>query len=287
MKNKKWLAAVKKQLTFLKNVTLRNSRFNFRITQGKNKKKDIRIIGMMRLRNEELILQDSLDHLSQFVDGIIIFDDASTDKSVAVAKNHPAVLEVIENKKWRQFERAWEETANRSYLYKRAKRYWPEWFFYADADERFEGDIKEYLHHCPKDVAAIKVSLFDAYITSHDKEAYRGDQPLYNYRKYFGIEQRDIIMLWRNLPGIHFKRADLREPQGVDGKIVTKFYCQHFGKSISIAQWEETCKYYAENFPKYSQKWNARRGKAVHVLSDFGTKLYEWNEVKKRGIVIN
>ena len=45
-----------------------------------------KIIGLIRIRNESLILKDTLDHFSKFVDGIIIFDDHSFDNSVSIAK---------------------------------------------------------------------------------------------------------------------------------------------------------------------------------------------------------
>jgi len=265
-------------------VVLRNHSFSYCIVKGKSDCKNPKIVGMIRLKNEALILQDTLDHLSQFVDCILIFDDASNDESVVIARNHPGVAEIIVNKRWKKNRRIWEETANRKLLYKRARRYRPQWFFYADADERFEGDIRKYLlEECPANVNAVRVSLFDAYITKNDKNAYRKGQQLYNFRKYFGIEQRDILMMWRNIKNIDFLVPDAREPQRVAGDIITKFFCQHYGKSISIEQWEETCAYYAENFPKYSEKWRARMGKAVHENSDFDTKLFLWDDVKSRG----
>ena len=62
---------------------------------------------------------------------------------------------------------------------------------------------------------------------------------------------------------------------------------QHYGKAISIGHWEDTCNYYMEHFPQYSDKWRQRKGLAVHTLSDFGTPLYSWEEVKKAGVIIH
>lgn len=262
-------------------VTLRNASIFFKVKEGLAFKEDrLRIIGLLRVRNESLLLQDTLEHLSRFVDGIIIFDDASTDDSVAIALQHPKVIKVIINKRWRR-NRAWEETANRKKIHDHAKAYKPMWFFYCDADERFEGDIKNFLlKECPLDVAGIRISLFDAYITPSDQRPYKQGESLFGFRKLFGIERRDILMMWRNTPEVAFKVPDAREPQGVRGKIITKFFCQHYGKSLSIDHWEETCKYYATFFPKYSEKWKARMGKAVHEESDFGTPLMKWKTVK-------
>lgn len=264
-------------------VKLRSLPFFYKIYKAVGPQKQINIIGLVRERNESLILQDTLDHLSQFVDGIVVFDDSSTDNSVEIAKNHPSVLMTIVKKRWQTKHREWAETADRNMLLKYGRKYSPAWFFYADADERFEGNIKEYLNSAPQDVDGIRISLFDAYITKDDKKAYEKGQKLLNFRKMFGVEQRDILMIWRNVSGIVYNRPDLREPVGVNAKrIITKFYCQHYGKSLSIEHWEETCAYYVRHFPKYREKWKARMGKAIHTESDFGTKLYDWEIVKNQ-----
>lgn len=277
---------MKSKIEYLQNIIFRQSPTSYKIAKKQTTNKQPKIIGMIRERNESLILKDTLDHVSNIVDGIVVFDDASTDESVEIALNHPNVLEVIINKKWQPHKRAWEETANRRKLLSRTKRYQPDWFFYFDADERFEGDIRNYLlHECPPNINAIKISLFDAYITNKDKKSYRQGDKLFNFRKFFGPEKRDILMIWRNNGTANFIRPDAREPQGFTNKQkITKFYCQHYGKSISIEHWEQTCRYYAEFFPKYSEKWRARLGKAIHESSDFGNKLYRWHEVKSEAI---
>ena len=47
------------------------------------------IIGITRVRNESLILRDTLDHISNYVDAIIAYDDASTDQTLDILINHP------------------------------------------------------------------------------------------------------------------------------------------------------------------------------------------------------
>ena len=241
-----------------------------------------KIVGLIRMRNEELVLQDTLDSFSNIVDGIIIYDDASTDSSVSIASSHKNVLHVIENKEWRS-DRATEETRHRQELLEYAKKYSPKWLFYSDCDERFEGDIRKYLLSSHSDnVDGIRIKLFDAYMTKEDRDAYVTGE-LYNFRKYFGPERRDILMIWRNKSEVKFEGLDKREPK-VKGDIITKFYCQHYGKSLSEDHWEETCEYYSKNFPKYAEKWEKRKGKAIHEKSDFDRKLYSWKNVKKNHI---
>ena len=45
---------------------------------------------------------------------------------------------------------------------------------------------------------AVRVQLFDAYMTPDDYAPYSADQPLLHFRRFYGPEQRDILMLWRN-----------------------------------------------------------------------------------------
>jgi hypothetical protein len=61
-------------------------------------------------------------------------------------------------------------------------------------------------------------------------------------------------------------------------RVKTALYCQHYGKSLSVAHWEETCDYYIRHFPfeTYGKKWTERKGKGVHTESDFGRPLYAW-----------
>ena len=175
---------------------------------------------------------------------------------------------------------------HRQILLDAAQKYKPTWLFYSDCDERFEGNIKEFiLSTRSRNIQGIKVSLFDAYMTCEDKKPYKNGE-LYNFRKYFGPEVRNILMIWRNNSEVKFLGLNQRQPK-VGGKVITKFFCQHYGKSLSIDHWEETCDYYAKYFTKYKNKWLKRKGKAIHKKSDFGRKLYTWENVKKYSIPIN
>jgi glycosyltransferase involved in cell wall biosynthesis len=242
---------------------------------------------MTRVRNESLLLKDSLDHMATFVDGIVVYDDDSDDDTATIAANHPAVLEVVRNRRWRAKRRVWEETANRRKLYQRALKYRSEWVFYADADERFEGDIRGFLlDEAGPEIGAVRVELFDAYLTSDDREPFRPGDSLWNFRRYFGPERRTILMAWRPTDRVDFVTPDAREPQGVTGEMITRFACQHYGKALSEEHWEETCRYYIDNFPIYREKWRSRLGKAIHTRSDFDTALYTWADVRANAVDI-
>lgn len=239
------------------------------------------LVAITRVRNESLLLQDTLDHVAQFADAIFVYDDASEDDSFDIAMNHSCVAGIIRNGCWQggPDARLLSETRHRGLLLKYAQDTFSfDWGFCFDADERYIGPICE-LVRSPRapTVPGVRFRLFDAYMTADDCEPLKPGQPLLNFRRYFGPEYRDILMLWKNAKTVAYRGLDAREPT-VEGGSTTMFYCQHYGKSVSVEQWEATCRYYVEHFPyePYGRKWSARMGKAVHVKSDFGRPLYRW-----------
>lgn len=240
------------------------------------------LTGVTRVRNESLILEDTLHHVAQFADAIVAYDDDSTDASLDILCRHPKVALVIRNTQWQAgiTARLEAETQHRQLLLSVARHYLPsQWLYCFDADERIVGDVRGLLTSQSRHTEGIRVRLFDAYLTAQDQSPLQPGQSLLNSRRFFGPERRDILMFWRNLPQARFVGLDAREPQGLN-QIITALACQHYGKAISIAQWEETCDYYIQNFPweNYGKKWTARKGQAIHEYSDFERNLLPWGD---------
>lgn len=248
------------------------------------------IVGMTRVRNEALILPDTLDYLASQVDAILAYDDASTDATVEILRKHPKVALVVANQAWEEDVEARKraEGRHRGLLLDLARSELPhDWMFCFDPDERVTGDLRGFVSGLKDDDGdAVRVRLFDAYLTPGDHEPYTSDRELLNFRRYYGPEERDILMLWRNRPEIGFAEGDGRTPRGMQN-VNTALYCQHYGKSLSIAHWEDTCDYYIRYFPyeTYGRKWSARKGKAIHTQSDFGRPLYPWGDELFRNAV--
>lgn len=241
------------------------------------------LVAMTRIRNEALILPDTLDYLGKHVDAIIAYDDASTDQSVDILREHAKVALVIANGAWEQDIKARRlaEGRHRGLLLQIARaEFGYEWMLCFDPDERVTGDLRGALQALEGDACdGIRVQLFDAYMTPEDYEPYSRERELLDFRRYFGPERRDILMLWRNRPEIHFAEHHAREPGGLKN-VRTDLYCQHYGKSLSIDHWEETCDYYIKHFPfdTYGRKWTERKGKGIHTESDFQRPLYGWGD---------
>ena len=272
------------------NFRLRDSEQILVCNEALLKKKHL-LVGITRVRNESLILRDTLDHVSEHVDAIVAYDDASTDGTVDILRSHPKVALVIRNASWESeiVERLSAETRHRGLLLQVARsRLNFEWTLCFDTDERVIGDVRGFIGGATgKACNGVRIQLFDAYMTPDDQAPFAPGNTLLGFRRFFGPERRDILMLWRNQPRVQYMGLDAREPTGVD-RVVTKFYCQHYGKAISLQQWEETCDYYVSHFPfdTYGKKWLARKGAAIHQQSDFSRPLFEWGEVLFNNAVV-
>lgn len=249
--------------------------------------KKCQIIGLIRERNEELILEDTLNEMEKVVDGFVVLDDCSTDNSLEIIKKHKKCLAIIRHTEWNNNNRSTDESIHRQLLLETAKDFNPSWLLYQDADERIVGNVRYFLlkHLNDDNVSAVRMSLYDAYMTQNNYNNYTGGE-LLNFRTKFGPERRDIIMAWKNIPQVTFlNNVDAREPFNIDdNKIITKFNVQHYGKALSVDQWEDTCDYYVQYFPQYAEKWKKRKGRGIHnEVSDFGGTLMSWEEVTRTG----
>lgn len=245
------------------------------------KKVNFKVYGLLRIRNEEEIINDTLNHLNRFcTGGIYIYDDCSEDNTYQICKDHPAVKQIIRGKFW-DLNRARAEFENRASVLNEVKKVANEndWLIYIDADERLEYDWYK-LYNYTNEIVGIKMRLFDYYITPEDISK------KYFERKYIGPEYRDILIAFRNLPTLEYKYLDQREViLGVENKVLLDGFVKHYGKAISVEQWEKTCEYYSKHFPIYADKWENRKGKAIHQkYSDFANELICWNEKEEKGI---
>ena len=241
------------------------------------------LVGITRVRNEDLILRDTLDYVGKQVDAIVAYDDASTDRTLDILRGHPKVAITIANGSWEEDIKARRlaEGRHRGLLLQTARAQLQfDWMFCFDADERVTGNLRGSLKGSRTDSCeGIRVRLFDAYMTPNDCAPYQSHLELFGFRKFFGPEQRDILMLWRNCDEVVFAEHHAREPGGIE-QVRTDLYCQHYGKSLSVEHWEATCDYYIRHFPfeTYGRKWRDRKGQAIHTQSDFMRPLYEWGE---------
>lgn len=238
------------------------------------------LFGLTRVRNESHIIKETLDHLSEFCNGgIFVYDDCSTDNTAAICEKHPNVKCVVKGYLW-DSNRAKAEFENRQTILLEAKKHATkdDWFVYIDADERIEFDWNK-LNYLSDDVIAVRMKLFDFYITPEDIHK------KYYEREWLGPEYREITIAYKNTNDLKFEHYDQREVTLGKGRVISEGFVKHYGKGISVEQWEETCKYYTKHFPQYSKKWEERKGKAIHNgFSDFDNPLIKWEEKNIKSI---
>lgn len=234
------------------------------------------IVGITRVRNEALILADTLQHFLARVDHVLLYDDASTDATPEIAGSFDRVT-VTRGTEWRQ-DRPAEEVRHRALLLEQARAMGATWALCFDADERLEGTLPALT------ADGYRFRLFDGYMTDDLQAPYAGGA-LADLPRLWGPEYRDILMLFR-VERSRFIGRDNRCPH-TEGRIeLADVQVRHYGKCLSVEHWEETCAYYASPLwpERYRAKWEARKGKAIHTRSDFGRPLYPWRDVAANGV---
>lgn len=227
------------------------------------------IVGITRVRDEELILRDTLTHFLRYCDLVLLYDDCSTDATVEIARSFPQV-EVIPGDEW-CLDRVAENTRHRAILLERARAIGAEWVLCFDADERLEGELPDL------SADGYTFRLFDGYMTPERQLPYT-DGDLAALPRMWGPEYRDIVMLFR-AKSAAYDRTGQRQPTMFGRVEQSGVRVRHYGKCLSVDHWEETCRYYADHFPRWREKWLSRMGKAIHTASDFGRPLARWGDL--------
>jgi hypothetical protein len=236
-----------------------------------------RIALAVRIRNEWPLLRGLLASLAGACDEAWILDDASEDLiPPALLKMLPRVT-VLRAERWSGEGGRFGEGEQRDHLLQRIKRGSTcGWILQLDADERLDRPraVRELASR--SDVDGWILPLVDYYITPEDEHV-KDELDPGRVRSWHGIETRWTMCLFRTTRWLYVSRGDVREPQGLSrSRVARSSDCtiEHFGKSVSVAEFERKANFYVEHYPHYREKWMARRGGAVHAgVSDFGTPL--------------
>ena len=183
------------------------------------KKSTHKLVGITKVRNEQAIIQDTLDHYSSFCDALYVYDDASTDDTAWICREHPKVRSVLLGTYW-DADRLRAEYQNRQRILEEAQKDDPEWIIYFDADERIEWDFQGYEAY-----DGVVMKLYDYYITHEDLGQ------LYSNREWIGPEYRNILMMFKNTPEVCYTGLDQREATLADNaQCLSAGYVKHYGK---------------------------------------------------------
>ncbi|MCB9369045.1 MAG: glycosyltransferase [Calditrichaeota bacterium] len=129
------------------------------------------IFAMMNIRNEDRWLRDVLDSSATICDGIIVYDDGSTDKTPEICMVHPAVVAYQ-----RREETQTDKARDKNRMWEMALDYKFDWMLAIDGDELLEptapNRILDEIKKCPKHVTQID---FEFLYLWNDYTHYRTD----------------------------------------------------------------------------------------------------------------
>ena len=96
----------------------------------------MKVYAVMCIRNEEYYLKGFLEHIRNYVDGIVALDDGSSDNTIDILEKEPKVIKIIKNPVTNV--RDWDEPNNRKRVLNEARKLGADWALCCDPDERFE-----------------------------------------------------------------------------------------------------------------------------------------------------
>lgn len=229
-----------------------------------------RLTAMMQVRNEaDRYLPMVLSELSEFVDDIVIVDDASTDKTPEVCRSFRKVRKLVVLTE-SLFGREWEL---RALLWRVAVAEEPDWLLAVDADEVYEDRAKEAVR------TLIDQDRFDW--VGFRIFDFWGGTTHYREDEHWNLHLRHTVTLVRYLPGYHyfFPPMDLHAPRiplsyaALPG-IRTELRVKHFGWAESEEQRRRKYERYLALDPE--GKWG--RLEQYRSILDPNPRLLPWKE---------
>lgn len=129
------------------------------------------IVGIITCKNDEKVIGKSLQRLSEICDGVLVYDDGSTDNSVSIIKKTRNIIELKENPPYKPFNRKLFE----SWSEEKVNEIKPEWIIYIDSDDvidvRFKDHKDEYFNEKYDRICLKEITLWGS------KDYYRVDNP--------------------------------------------------------------------------------------------------------------
>lgn len=180
----------------------------------------MKLIGFTQIYNEveKGNLRRCLDSLSKYCDEIVIYDDASTDDSVKVAREYTDLIIEGEVNEWGK------EAEHRQRLLELALSRNPDWIFWIDADEVIEkageeGKLRELCEKADKDSYAFhEVNLWRS-------PAYHRLDNSYNDGWFCRLWKNTGELEIENKPGLHQRLV----PQGLNNEGQSDIEILHYG----------------------------------------------------------
>ena len=239
-----------------------------------------RVIGMLRIKNEEQYIEQTLHMAAKVADGFVILDDGSTDRTPELCRSHPKVIRYEY-----QNEPVTDEVRDKNRLLRMALDESPDWLLALDGDEVLE-DIAPYLLR--REIACalpdVTVFTFNFLYMWDAHDAYRVDGRYANLRhpRLFRVSDLGIdssaLCFEATGNGGNFHCGSV--PSNIPGKTRhLDLNVKHYGY-FSSAQRERKLAFYTRIDPV-----NAAAGNYDHLTGEEGKILLPWQERGAREVI--
>lgn len=220
----------------------------------------MKLVAMLRVKNQILTIRECITKLSELVDEIVIVDNGSTDGTLNEYKKFTKIVDVQKTK-------GYHEGRDKILALNMAKKRKPDWILWTDADEIFEKSANRKLFDSYMKTPGLNQVNFRMFNFWLSKSHYRVDG-VWGY--YTSQPQRHM---WRNLKTAYFKNLKLHNGgiKGISGK--------HKLSSIRLKHYGYIKKHQIDSkYKTYNSLKNDPLSQKTLPVDTKTLKLYKWHE---------
>jgi N-terminal domain of galactosyltransferase len=201
--------------------------------------KKYKIIALIPVYNEIAHIPEVLQHLDKYCDGIILLDDSSTDGTYEEAKSQKLLLKIQKHRD------CFNDLDNRNILLNIASFFTCEWYFFSDADERFDARFSD-LYSITKDDSAHTICFYLVHLWDKT-DFFRVDIPekspfkqgiVHRWRMFRNIGRMNITYIQKlHMPATPYKK----------GRYIAPILIKHYGMLDAKKRHEKYLNYHKED----------------------------------------
>ncbi len=155
----------------------------------------MKLVAILRVKNEILYIRKCLERLSELVDEIIVLDNGSTDGTLDVYRDFRKLIQLLHTE-------GFDEGRDKIMLLEAAKKRDPDWILWLDGDEIFESSLtREILNNYMK--SKYNRVFFRMCHFWLSEKYYRIDG------KYFLYTLHPLKSMWKNVDVAYFREKNI------------------------------------------------------------------------------